>query len=132
MRNPIPAPHYDESDINLTPMLDVVFIMLVFFLVTASFLRETGLDVDRPPRADTDSDIESISVLVQRDSSFIVNGRVLTRGSLVSYLQALRSQAPDASFSVVVADGSKVKDTVAAADAGHAVGFSVIPIIERE
>ncbi len=38
----------DEAEINLTPMLDVVFIMLIFFIVTATFIRETGLDVNRP------------------------------------------------------------------------------------
>ena len=38
----------EDNEINLTPMLDVVFIMLIFFIVTASFLRETGLDTNRP------------------------------------------------------------------------------------
>ena len=41
----------DESEINLTPMLDVVFIMLIFFIVTASFVKEAGIDVSRPPAA---------------------------------------------------------------------------------
>jgi biopolymer transport protein ExbD len=38
----------EEADINLTPMLDIVFIMLIFFVVTASFLKESGVDVSRP------------------------------------------------------------------------------------
>ena len=38
----------DESDIDLTPMLDVVFIMLIFFIVTASFVKEVGIQVTRP------------------------------------------------------------------------------------
>lgn len=38
----------DESDINLTPMLDVVFIMLIFFIVTATFIKQAGIDVRRP------------------------------------------------------------------------------------
>ena len=40
----------EESEVNLTPMLDVVFIMLIFFIVTASFVKEAGIDVSRPPR----------------------------------------------------------------------------------
>ena len=36
------------SEVNLTPMLDVVFIMLIFFIVTASFVKESGIDVTRP------------------------------------------------------------------------------------
>ena len=38
----------DESEVNLTPMLDVVFIMLIFFIVTASFVKESGIDINRP------------------------------------------------------------------------------------
>ena len=42
----------EESNIDMTPMLDVVFIMLIFFIVTASFVNESGLDVNRPPTSD--------------------------------------------------------------------------------
>ena len=41
----------EEEEVNLTPMLDVVFIMLIFFIVTASFVKESGMDVDRPSAA---------------------------------------------------------------------------------
>ena len=47
----------EESEINLTPMLDVVFIMLIFFIVTANFIKEPGLEVNRP-----DSDTSEIQV----------------------------------------------------------------------
>ena len=39
----------EDPEIDLTPMLDVVFIMLIFFIVTASFVKESGIDVNRPP-----------------------------------------------------------------------------------
>ena len=45
----------EENEINLTPMLDVVFIMLIFFIVTASFVREAGIDVNRPDAPMTES-----------------------------------------------------------------------------
>ncbi|MCZ6713180.1 MAG: biopolymer transporter ExbD [Deltaproteobacteria bacterium] len=41
----------EEEEVNLTPMLDVVFIMLIFFIVTASFVKESGIDIDRPTAA---------------------------------------------------------------------------------
>ncbi len=44
----------EESEIDLTPMLDVVFIMLIFFIVTASFVKESGIDVNRPPAVPPD------------------------------------------------------------------------------
>ena len=39
----------DEAEVNMTPMLDIVFIMLIFFIVTATFLDETGIDLTQPP-----------------------------------------------------------------------------------
>ena len=50
MRNRLVAPpaEEDEQEINITPMLDVVFIMLIFFIVTASFVKESGIDVNKP------------------------------------------------------------------------------------
>ena len=50
MRRPFGSSRDDEDDnqINLTPMLDVVFIMLIFFIVTATFVKEVGLDVNQP------------------------------------------------------------------------------------
>ena len=53
----------EENEINLTPMLDVVFIMLIFFIVTASFIKESGIDVNRPD-APTSERVEDANILV--------------------------------------------------------------------
>ena len=47
-RAPISQAVAEEEEINITPMLDVVFILLIFFIVTANFIKETGLEVNRP------------------------------------------------------------------------------------
>jgi biopolymer transport protein ExbD len=57
----------DEMDINITPMLDIVFIMLIFFIVTTSFVRETGIDPQRPV-AETATDQGSANILIGIDS----------------------------------------------------------------
>lgn len=124
-----PAAPQDDSEINLTPMLDVVFIMLIFFLVTATFLNEKGVHVDIPPAQIDPIEVESISVLVQSDSSFVVNGRPLARASLIPYVRALYSQNPEAGFSVRLGSGSKVRDIVAAVDVGRSLGFDIVPLV---
>ncbi len=53
----------EENEINLTPMLDVVFIMLIFFIVTASFIKEAGIQVNRP---------EAVSAEKQEDAAILV------------------------------------------------------------
>lgn len=61
----------DDSDINLTPMLDIVFIMLIFFVVTTSFVKESGIEINRPG-AVTAERKERASILIAIDD----NGRV--------------------------------------------------------
>ncbi len=62
-KNLFQAAPEEEAEINLTPMLDVVFIMLIFFIVTASFVKESGLDVNRPD-APTAVKKENANILV--------------------------------------------------------------------
>ena len=54
----------EESKINLTPMLDVVFIMLIFFIVTATFVKEVGLDVNQPEKGPVNFDPEKKTIVV--------------------------------------------------------------------
>jgi biopolymer transport protein ExbD len=53
----------EESDIDITPMMDVVFIMLIFFIVTATFVKESGIDVTRPD-AQTATKQNRVGILV--------------------------------------------------------------------
>lgn len=55
--------HDEEIEINMTPMLDVVFILLIFFIVTAVFVKQSGIDVDRP-LADTGEDVKRVSTII--------------------------------------------------------------------
>jgi biopolymer transport protein ExbD len=58
----------DETEINITPMLDIVFIMLIFFIVTTSFIKETGIDVNRP-EAQTAAKKERGNILIAISST---------------------------------------------------------------
>ena len=127
------VPYDDQSEINLSPMLDVVFIMLIFFIVVASFVDEDGLPVTLPAQSDSDIiNVESIVVIVEPRSVFNINGRSMTASSVPSYVQALHGENPKASFGVLMAAGSKVKDAVVAIEAGRAIGFDVVPIARKE
>lgn len=67
----------DDSGIDMTPMLDIVFILLIFFIVTATFLNETGLDFTRPPDGQSQTDSEPkpvIPVYVNEQSLCSVEG----------------------------------------------------------
>lgn len=123
----------EKPEVNLTSMLDVVFIMLIFFIVTASFAREIGIPVGVPPQAsELPIDLPALIVRVEPTSIFRIENRVVSRAGLVPYLTALHAQNPEASFAVVVVEGSLVGDMVAAADAGRRLGFDVIPVSKEQ
>ena len=119
----------DRSEVNLTPMLDVVFIMLVFFVVTATFLDEVAVPVYLPATGgEPPPDVQTIAIRVEATGTFVINERVVSRSGLVPYLKYLVSRNRDASFAVLVARDAAVGDTVAAIDAGRQLGFDVVPI----
>ncbi len=109
--------------VDLTPMLDVVFIMLIFFIVTASFVKESGIDVNRP-EAETAEQQERVNILVAISSNneiWIDRRRVDVR-AVRANIERLRAENPKGSV-VVQADNKSHTETVAAVlDAARAAG----------
>ena len=102
----------DESEINLTPMLDVVFIMLIFFIVTANFIKEPGLEINRPD-SDTAETQENAAILIAVGS----NGEVWMDGRRIDVRQVkanvVKMLADNPKGSVVIqADEQAVADTI--------------------
>ncbi len=102
----------DESQIDLTPMLDVVFIMLIFFIVTATFINETAIDVQRPPTTDEPPDQENKNIVFQvgPDGNIILEGRNIDVRSVRANVERLRAENPQAK--VVIAADPEAKSSV--------------------
>lgn len=93
------------SEINVAPLIDMVFILLIFFLVTTSFVRETGVQVEKP-RAVTAADLERQSILI----SLSAEGRIYMGGEehgLLSVRAAVHEELArrPAKLVVIIADG---------------------------
>ena len=70
----------DDAAIDMTPMLDIVFIMLIFFIVTTSFVKEKGLEVSRPKDSNTPpppTNVKSLALRIDADGSIVLNGRTV-------------------------------------------------------
>lgn len=95
----------DESDVNVTPLLDIVFIMLIFFIVTATFIKEPGVDVNRP-EAQTAEDQRLVSILVAIDSdnTIWINRKEVALDAVRATLERIRRENPRGS-AVIQADG---------------------------
>jgi biopolymer transport protein ExbD len=93
------AIHSDDSaDVNITPLLDIVFILLIFFIVTATFLREKGIDVNTPEDNDTPPDAAPPALLLAvREDGFVrVNNiRDIDPGSVTPVVQEFYAREPN-------------------------------------
>ncbi len=88
----------EESEIDLTPMLDVVFIMLIFFIVTATFVKEIGLDVNSPDKNQNvkDADKQSIVVKITNRDRIQIRGRDIDFRAVRANIERLHAENPEA------------------------------------
>jgi len=102
----------DEVEINITPMLDVVFIMLIFFIVTTSFIKETGIDVNRPS-ADTAEKKErgNILIAISANGDIWMNKRRIDIRSVRANVERAHAENPEGSV-VITADRESKTDTL--------------------
>ena len=112
----------EDNEINLTPMLDVVFIMLIFFIVTASFLRETGLDTNRPdqdqPQVLQDEE-GAILVIIDETDDIWIDNRVIDVRAVRANIERLHAEDPDRPVVVQTATTSTAATLVAVMDASR-------------
>ncbi len=117
----------EEADIDITPMLDVVFIMLIFFIVTASFVKESGLDLNKPPVTDTPPDADSarpIVVEINNLSEIRIDSRLLDERAIKSTVTRLTAERPDAAVIIKAEKKAKTKAIIAAVDGIKAAGVA--------
>ncbi|MEH6358355.1 MAG: biopolymer transporter ExbD [Pseudomonadales bacterium] len=123
----------EEQGIDLTPMLDVVFIMLIFFIVTASFVKETGADINRP-ESTTATKQENTSILVAitgQDEIWIDKRRVDVR-AVRSNIQRLHAEKPEGTL-IIQADKKATAEVIMnVMDAARQAGVSGIALAAQE
>ncbi len=95
----------EEAEINITPMLDIVFIMLIFFIVTTSFVKELGVDLDRPSNAPVKEEKRSevIPVRIEANGQIFVENRLVNVGAVRANIVTGLAAKPNATV-VVIAD----------------------------
>ena len=100
----------EESAIDLTPMLDVVFIMLIFFIVTANFVKEAGVEINRP-EASTTQQVENASILIAvKDNGEVwMDRRRIDIRQVRANIERMRAENPNGAV-VVQADSKATID----------------------
>lgn len=108
----------DEAAIDLTPMLDVVFIMLIFFIVTASFIKESGILVSRPDPNQAQQTTENNNIVfnVMADNQIWHDGRRVDVRSVRALVERLHAENPEAAVIIQAHEAAKNKTIIAIAD----------------
>jgi biopolymer transport protein ExbD len=121
----------DEEDdaVNLTPMLDVVFIMLIFFIVTASFVKEAGIDVNRPNAATAErKEKGNILVAISENNQIWIDRRQVDPRALRANIERMHAENPNAAVVIQADEESKNKLLVQVMDAARMVGVKNVSI----
>ena len=102
----------EENEINLTPMLDVVFIMLIFFIVTATFIKEAGIQVERPNTVTADTqDDASILIAISALDEIWIDRKKRDPRAVRSVIAQLHAENPKGSI-VIQADEESTHETL--------------------
>ena len=129
----------ENVEINLASLIDVVFILLLFFVVTTTFTRETQLKVDLPEAASgtppEQTELKQVEVLIGADGAYSVNGKALLESNQTNLMAALQKESDgDNSLPLIIsADGKTPHQAVITAmDAAGKLGFSHLRITTVE
>jgi biopolymer transport protein ExbD len=113
----------DESGVDITPMLDVVFIMLIFFIVTATFIKEAGIDVDKPEAATAVvQEKASILVAIDAEDRVWINRREVDVRSVRSIIERLHAENPKGTVVIQADRNSRNNTLVQVMDASRRAG----------
>ena len=130
MRKGINLGQEEESEeINLTPMLDVVFIMLIFFIVTASFIKEAGIDVNRPDAPTSESIADAnILIAISPNDEIWIDRRLIDPRAVRANIERMHAETPKGSV-VIQADKKSTNELlVVVMDAASQAGVYNVSI----
>ena len=123
----------EESEVNLTPMLDVVFIMLIFFIVTASFVKEAGIDVSRPAAATAErKERGNIMVAITANDQIWMDRRQVDPRALRANIERLHAENPQGAVVIQADKESKTDTLIQVMDAARSAGVFNVSIAAQE
>ncbi|MFC1776873.1 ExbD/TolR family protein [Pseudomonadota bacterium] len=123
----------EESEINITPMLDVVFIMLIFFIVTATFVKEAGIEVNRPDAATaTKAENANILIAIGANNDIWIDRRMIDIRSVRPNIERLHAENPQGSVVIQADKESKTDTLIQVMDAARQAGVFNVSIAANE
>lgn len=128
MRNRKERPAEQAQAIDLTPMLDVVFIMLIFFIVTATFIKTPGVEVNRTEALSADSRKASLLVAINANNEIWIDKNLVEPDDLKLQLVRLHTENPKGGLVIQADNGSAVEILGIVADTALEIGLTDIAV----
>lgn len=127
------ASQEDDTAIDMTPMLDIVFIMLIFFIVTATFVKESGIDVSRPD-AETASKQSRVGILVaiNENNEVWINRRMVDLAAVRANIERLHAENPQGGAVIQADEKAETGTLVEIMDQIRLAGVTSISIAAEE
>lgn len=128
----------EEPDVNLTPMIDVVFLLLLFFMVSTSFIRESSLKVDLPEAIGevlVQKEQEAIDIIIDLFGQFVINGNTLENPSsnqLATHLKEAVGDMEDPHVIISADAKAEYQNIVKAMDVAQQLGYSRLTLATRQ
>ncbi len=118
----------EELDVNITPLVDVVFLLLIFFMVSTTFDRQSELNIELPEANGeiTETEKKEIEIFIKQDGQYVINGQILVNSKIDTLIRNLREKSGgDESLRVIIsADKQSTHQAVMTAmDAARQVGL---------
>tara|TARA_R110001592_G_scaffold356278_1_gene657835 strand:+ start:87470 stop:87895 length:426 start_codon:yes stop_codon:yes gene_type:complete len=121
-----------SAEIDMTPMLDVVFIMLIFFIVTASFAKESGINLNRPPISDTPLDEQTknrnIVFNITETNDIFIQGRHIDVRSVRANVERAHAENPKVKVIIEAHPKSKTNTFILVSDQAREAGVADIAL----
>ncbi|MGM0430800.1 MAG: ExbD/TolR family protein [Pseudomonadota bacterium] len=123
----------EESAIDMTPMLDVVFIMLIFFIVTASFVKEAGIDVNRPDASTAvQKDRANILIAISENNEIWIDKRQVDVRAVQANIERLYAENPQGSVVIQADEESNTRVLIKVMDAARSAGVYDVSVATDE
>ncbi|GAB5457571.1 MAG: biopolymer transporter ExbD [Henriciella sp.] len=124
----------EEANVDLTPMLDVVFILLIFFIVTSTFIQERALGIEPPPPPtppqEQQKQTPAILVFVGEDNLITVNGRYTDIGGVRANMERLRAENPESALVIQAHPRAKSGTIIRIRDEAYNANMERVNVIQ--
>ncbi|HAO24107.1 MULTISPECIES: biopolymer transporter ExbD [unclassified Methylophaga] len=117
------------AEINMTPLIDMVFILLIFFIVTTSFVKETGVDVNRPSaKTAVEKERANILISIRENDEIWMDQRQIDRRAVRANVERMYAENPEGSVIILADENAKTGILIEVMDQARLAGVANVSI----